>query len=622
MKKRTKAVFAAAALILGLSMWFSVGTTVKADSVSGNDPQSTEPTFTVGTPVWGSGDNAGTYSFTISNISASESTQLLFEEELTCNGTTIRSFNDYLTAGIISQSLIIGPDTMEVTYSGDVIPYINESGNYVLKIRVGVSGADKSTFIESETATYTYSRPAQQLPTATNLAWSSSTEGLATWEFEDVPDLSMGDFYVMPVLYRVAAGTSGGSGTGVLEWITSKDFSSQISNTDEYDWYFNVQVFSRRIETYAHGSISANSAYLTTTEATQSVNDQVAAAATQNNATAVQTLKDIDTAQLQTAMQNNTTTRSTVASIENSYASANNITISTPVSEVSGIDASQISVVGAALNVSSGSTVGLNLSTLPQPDISSSNYIAKILAFDMTLKDGNGNEINNASSLEVPVTITIPVPSGFNTSYTQIVHIHANGTQETITPSFTGNTMTFTVTGFSEFRIVERIPQNNNSGSSNNGSGSSGSSGSSGGAGTSAIASSAVELYRLFNPKTGEHLYTVDANEKAVLVENGWNDEGVRTVASSEDTPVYRMYHAGTKEHLFVATESEKEAMLANGWTMEGIGWYANAKSDTPNYRLFNGKSGIGSHLFTTSKDEADQLVEQGWTLEGIAWFE
>ena len=35
------------------------------------------------------------------------------------------------------------------------------------------------------------------------------------------------------------------------------------------------------------------------------------------------------------------------------------------------------------------------------------------------------------------------------------------------------------------------------------------------------------EMYRLYNPNSGEHFYTADASERDHLVDVGWNYEGI-----------------------------------------------------------------------------------------------
>ena len=87
-----------------------------------------------------------------------------------------------------------------------------------------------------------------------------------------------------------------------------------------------------------------------------------------------------------------------------------------------------------------------------------------------------------------------------------------------------------------------------------------------------------VPVYRLFNPATGEHLYTVDRNERSVLATIGWQEEGEKLVGADETgLPVYRLRnpHAdGPSSHLYTTDANERAVLLSLGYEDEGISWY------------------------------------------------
>ncbi len=70
----------------------------------------------------------------------------------------------------------------------------------------------------------------------------------------------------------------------------------------------------------------------------------------------------------------------------------------------------------------------------------------------------------------------------------------------------------------------------------------------------------ASAMYRLYNPASGEHLYTGDVNERQVLLSTGaWEDEGIAWYAPAvSETPVYRLFNTTSGEHLYTADENEK----------------------------------------------------------------
>ena len=135
------------------------------------------------------------------------------------------------------------------------------------------------------------------------------------------------------------------------------------------------------------------------------------------------------------------------------------------------------------------------------------------------------------------------------------------------------------------------------------------------------------EMYRLYNPNSGEHFYTANVSERDNLVRVGWVYEGVGwTAPATSKTPVYRLY-SGTDHH-YTTDASERDMLVRAGWKSEGIGWYSDDARGTPLYRQFNPnvnpsapRNNSGSHNYTTSKTEHDRLVAIGWKGEGIAWY-
>ena len=133
-----------------------------------------------------------------------------------------------------------------------------------------------------------------------------------------------------------------------------------------------------------------------------------------------------------------------------------------------------------------------------------------------------------------------------------------------------------------------------------------------------------VELHRLYNPNSGEHLFTIDVREKDFLDANGWDYEGVSwTAPEIFDLPVYRVYNPNNGDHHYTLDEREAAVLTSIGWEYEGIAWYSNAHGQgTPVYRTYNPNANqAGSHHFTQSRKETEHLISKGWLGEGIAWW-
>ena len=130
------------------------------------------------------------------------------------------------------------------------------------------------------------------------------------------------------------------------------------------------------------------------------------------------------------------------------------------------------------------------------------------------------------------------------------------------------------------------------------------------------------EMYRLYNPYSGEHFYTASAYERDVLVGLGWHGEGVGWIAPDvSEVPVYRLYNQYAGDHHYTVSAFERDELVKKGWSDEGIGWHSASENGVPVYRQYNPYASAGTHNYTTSKYEAMALVELGWLYEGIGWY-
>ncbi|MBR4493890.1 MAG: hypothetical protein IKP14_04200 [Clostridiales bacterium] len=174
-----------------------------------------------------------------------------------------------------------------------------------------------------------------------------------------------------------------------------------------------------------------------------------------------------------------------------------------------------------------------------------------------------------------------------------------------------------------------------------------------------------IEMYRLYNPNSGEHFYTSDWNERWMLIDLGWNDEGIGWIAPNmTNVSVYRLYNQYGGEHHYTTSIAERDALVAAGWNDEGIGWYSyegvgwymdeartypmeqyttnnferavylsagwrdggdgclyGDVTTVPLYRQYNPNEFANNHNYTTSLAENNWLVSLGWRAEGTGWY-
>lgn len=129
----------------------------------------------------------------------------------------------------------------------------------------------------------------------------------------------------------------------------------------------------------------------------------------------------------------------------------------------------------------------------------------------------------------------------------------------------------------------------------------------------------AGDMYRMYNPNSGEHFYTADSSERNSLYLAGWDYEGIGWVAPDSGSPVYRLYNPNAGDHHYTPSAAERQSLINAGWNDEGEGWKTGG--DVALYRQYNPNAVTGSHNFTTFQAENDALVRAGWQAEGVGWY-
>lgn len=135
-----------------------------------------------------------------------------------------------------------------------------------------------------------------------------------------------------------------------------------------------------------------------------------------------------------------------------------------------------------------------------------------------------------------------------------------------------------------------------------------------------------TQVLRLYDPKTFNHLYTLDYCEANKMKSSyGFILEGpvFNTVSGVPNaSPIYRMYNPRTGLHHYVTNQAEIDAAVPAGYHLEGAAfWVAppGHPGSYPVYRLYNPKTFI--HLWVTSQADINGAVPAGYHLEGLAWY-
>lgn len=119
-------------------------------------------------------------------------------------------------------------------------------------------------------------------------------------------------------------------------------------------------------------------------------------------------------------------------------------------------------------------------------------------------------------------------------------------------------------------------------------------------------------VYRLYNPHSGDHLYTQRVAEARAMQAAGWEYEGVAWVAPSTGSEVWRLYKSGY--HHYTDKPGEIALLKKQGWKAEKVAFRSSGSH--PIYRMYNRNS--GAHLLTASREEHNALSRAGWICEGM----
>ena len=136
-----------------------------------------------------------------------------------------------------------------------------------------------------------------------------------------------------------------------------------------------------------------------------------------------------------------------------------------------------------------------------------------------------------------------------------------------------------------------------------------------------------VPIYRLYNWRTSEHLYTSSRTEYDTLpvrTKGDWVQEGIAWYAPDKSrTPVYRLYNPRSGDHHYTTNAAERDVLVANhGWKSEGTAFYSDDAKRVAIHRVYNGRLKRGQHHYTTSAGERDSLVaNHGWRNEGTGFY-
>ena len=140
------------------------------------------------------------------------------------------------------------------------------------------------------------------------------------------------------------------------------------------------------------------------------------------------------------------------------------------------------------------------------------------------------------------------------------------------------------------------------------------------------------DVYRFFNAKNGNHLYTNSISEKDTITgkpEWGYNYEGIAYKnLVSQGTSLYRFYNSRTNAHFYTTSGQERDNVISHPewkFSYEGEAYKVSIISQfgmsTPVHRFYNTNN--GTHFYTSSEAEKTSVISNltQYNYEGVSWY-
>ena len=358
------------------------------------------------------------------------------------------------------------------TLSFDLRDDINESGTYKVQVYVYRNEDDindVTKYVMTESDNFVYDKPTESLATPQNVKWSTTQAGTITWS-----PVEEADFYEIEIfknkedIYNAYYSFYHPSTLCLSGTVCTYDVSRVLVENGQYK--ATVRAISADISTKANGIQSDFSDVLFTGDVNQVTKTKLEGLLTVNNKSVSDsstkdevkgvvsniktTFSGDNQSDLAIGMQTDSDILSKIETVEELYKYKNAVTVNQTVDSEVNIDADKVKIVGAALNADPSDTVNFSIE---QPEEQAkinvdSNRYKNAVQFSLNLAIGETPK----DTLDVPITITMPIPAGINPSKLEILHYTASQTYETIYPRINGDgTCTFTITHFSEFVFAE-----------------------------------------------------------------------------------------------------------------------------------------------------------------------
>lgn len=357
-----------------------------------------------------------------------------------------------------------------------------ESGDYYFTVQ---AVGDEEQYKDSPVVTspiWHYERPEAELTAPTGLHWEGQT---ACWSDESN---NAADLYGYEIQFRCVAPETGAE-TGTKYTLTMDELSSDGLKHTLQDWVkdllgsgtcqFRLRAVSGDITRFRHSQWSAFSAESTQLTAPSTVADALDQLLTDYTPSEGAELTEKQTAALKSAVAEkkdalastlctgdggSTKVADKLQALEALVGGPATVTVTGDAPKEIKDAQNGVSIVGASLNGTAGSTVTLKIdraeAVSAEDPINPAQY-HNTIPFSMTLEGVNAQEQHQ--SLAVPVLITLPLPGSIHPSFLVLLHETSSGWQEIRPYQVFYNDelqqfcVRFTVSSFSNFAFAQQL---------------------------------------------------------------------------------------------------------------------------------------------------------------------
>lgn len=346
-------------------------------------------------------------------------------------------------------------------------------GKYTVKVLPNYYDQDNGRWVypcEATTSANTYTKPAKQLATPANLAFDKETSKLT---FDAVEGAVTYDIYTCVYVAGVDDGKSWSTSVDAAEISANKaevvldDYIVENLNRMEVDESYKEIDFTYSIEVIAVSDDINTAAYSdyaklvlfenkVTKEQVKENFDEAFAGEEIDVDVAVDALVGVSNDTIVELMETDAAFAEKVEKLDAVFIEDLGDSYKGATSKTEAVDASKVEVVGVAIN---GAYVGAQSVELtfaePEEEVSVPEKYENGVQLDISLLIDD----YAVENLAVPVTITMPIPTGVAKENLVILHYHGDATEpEVLVPTVNADgTMTFIVDGFSTFVVANQV---------------------------------------------------------------------------------------------------------------------------------------------------------------------